>query len=141
MSGAYQSGNYEIFAPQGAHGKYHKYANQIVVIVSATWGKNGKGMKSAKLYLTKAVDKLMNHPKFIKLGQSGSNVGLIPCDEDDGQVYVVSRKKSQGEITGMPFININAFAKYLDLEEGVYSAHLEPGGVIEFNRKSKPSRP
>lgn len=141
MSGAYPHGNYEIFAPQSAKGKYNKYANQLVAIVSITYKKGSGVIKGAKLYLTEAVDKEMGYPKFLKLGTSGSNVGLIPCDVDDGEVYVVTRKKDDNsDNVGMAFVNINAFAKYLDLEEGIYSAHKEPGGVIEFNRKSKPSR-
>ena len=141
MSGAYQHGNYEIFPPQSSKGKYNKYANQIVVIVSITYKKGNSTIKAAKLYLTEEVEKIMGHPKFIKLGISGSNVGLIPIDEDDGEAYVVNRKEIDGSQSGMPFVNINAFAKYIDLEEGVYSAHREPGNVIEFNRRSKPSKP
>lgn len=143
MSGAYPKGNYEIFVPQNAYGKYHKYATEIVAIVSITYHKDARrGIKNAKMYFTEAVDNAMGHPPYVKLGTSGSNVGIIPCTDDDGEVYVVARKKADGaETGGMPFVNINAFAKFLELEEGVYSAHKEPGGVIEFNRKSKPSRP
>lgn len=142
MSGAYRNntGNYEIFAPQNTKGKYNKYAGEIVAIASVSRDAKGN-IKAAKLYFTEAVEKAMEYPKFVKLGISGSNVGVIPVDEDDGKCYTVSRKMVDGDQSGMSFININAFAKYLDLEDGVYSAHKEPGGVIEFNRKSKPSRP
>lgn len=140
MSGAYMHGSYQIFAPQSAKGKYNKYANQVVAIVAITYKRGSNTIKSAKLYLTDIVDREMRTPKFVKLGVSGSNVGIIPVDENDGEAYVVNRKKVDGEVSGMPFVNINAFAKYINLEEGVYSAHKEPGGVIEFNHRSKPSR-
>lgn len=141
MSGAYQAGNYKIFVPQNAKGKYQKYANEVVVIVSITRDKRG-GIQHAKIYLTAAVDKIMDRPKFVKLGESGSNIGIIPVEENDGEVYVVARKQAEdGASAGMPSINCDAFAKFYELDEGVYSAHKEPGGVIEFNRKSKPSRP
>src|SRR5688572_32562519 len=140
MSGAYQYGSYNIFAPQNAKGKYNKYANQLVAIVSITHDKKG-GISHAKLYFTAEADKVLGFPKYVKLGEAGSNVGIIPMDEDDGEVYVVNRKKSDnGEVSGMAFVNIDAFAKYLNLDEGVYNAHKEPGGVIEFNHRSKPSR-
>ena len=43
MSGAYPHGNYEIFAPQSVKGKYNKYSNQIVAIISITYHKNRSG--------------------------------------------------------------------------------------------------
>jgi hypothetical protein len=139
MSGAYNNGSYEIFVPQTAKGKYQKYANQIVAIVTVTRNKKGD-ITHAKLYLTDKVDEAMNRPFFAKLGISGSNIGVIPVEENDGECYVVNRRHHKDVVSGMPFLNINAFAKYIDLEEGVYLAHKEPGGVIEFNRKSKPSK-
>jgi hypothetical protein len=142
MSGGYQSGNYEIFTPQSTKGKYHKYQTEIVMIVSITYDRTGKKIKSAKFYLTNAVLKALGKDtNFVKLGVSGSQVAVIPMDKDDGECYVINRKFVKGEETGMPHINVNALAKYLHLEEGVYTAHLEPGGVVEFNRKSEPSRP
>lgn len=140
MSGAYNSGSYEIFVPQTQKGKYNKYATEIVAIVSISRDNKGN-VKAAKLYFTEKVDKIMNHPPFVMLGLSGSNVGIIPMDNNnEGKCYAVSRKKGETDSIGMAFVNMTAFAKYINLEEGVYSAHVEPNKVIEFNRKSKPSQ-
>jgi hypothetical protein len=137
--------NWQIFVPQGSKGKYQKYANRLVVIVSITEDKKGN-ISHGRLYFTDAIDNILQHPDFVKLGMRGSNVGIIPMEQDDGECYVVARKgigkkrtKDEAEQTGMAFVSINAFAKYYNMKPGVYEAHSETG-VIVFDTQSMPSR-
>lgn len=148
MSGAYNqkaspanaTAGWTTFAPQSSKGKYEKYTNRVCIIISITYGKKNE-ITSARLYLTGAVDKLLQMPTSIRLMTRGSNVGLMSVSDDDGESYTVSRKKeNKDEQIGMAFLNVTAFAKFCNLKPGVYEAHPETG-VVVFDTQSMPSNP
>lgn len=146
MSGAFgqkppqPSSNWDIFVNQSQKGKYTKYANQLVAIVSISYDKRDN-IKDARLYFTKLVDEKLNCPNFVMIGTSGSNVGVIPAeDNENGKAYTVNRKKINSDQSGMAFVIFTAYAKLKQLKPGVYTAWLDTG-VLCFNMQSAPSKP
>lgn len=129
-------GQWEIFEPHKV-GKYDKYENSKVVIVL-----RGRKNKGNKLYIPTKLWETMKKPDWCQVGMRGSNVAIIPLEKDTGTAYRISRAKDHDtkKETGFPFINLQAFINKLDIDAGVYDAHIEAGGALVFDRASKPSR-
>lgn len=123
------------FEPQGPNGKFQKYKSQLVIIVSQSVKKNSK----AAIYLTEAVMKKLEQPKFIQVLTRGQNIGFMKSETKDS-AYTVMRTKSEKENTeGNAFLSLHALSKSFDLAPGVYDAHWE-NGVTVFDTRSKPSK-
>lgn len=141
MSGNYNqvkqsTGEWEIFEPHKT-GKYDKYETERVVIVL-----RGRKNKGNKLIIPTRVWETMGSPEWCSVGMRGSNVAIIPLEKDNSRAYRIARAKDHDtkKETGFPFINLQAFINKLDIDAGVYAAHIETGGVLVFDRASKPSK-
>lgn len=132
------NGGWVDWQPQGGGGKFDKYQNQLVIIVSRTEGQrvgNRVTKFSARVYLTDATMKALGNPNYVKISTRGSNVGIMATSEDDPRKYVVGLKQNNST----PFISATSFVKAHNIAQGAYNAHLETG-VIVFDTREVPSK-
>jgi hypothetical protein len=118
------------WTPKGPSGKYEKYDNQCVVIISRGHGKKAKG----KIYLTKKVLSILGHPKFVGIATRGNNTFIMAKNEKDANKYAVMKPDSAATAFCAPHSYIDAFG----IREGVYNAVID-NGMIMFDRLSHPS--
>lgn len=127
---------WETFTPQGPHGKFSMYMNQLVALVIVTTSQKNKAKRNGKIYLTDAVMKALGYPKYIRTLVRGEEIGLMAVNTED-RAYAVQNK--EGTKNATPFITCTSFINQNNIAGGAYNLHEETG-ILVFSKLSRPSR-
>jgi hypothetical protein len=132
---ANENGNgsgWNVEKPGGKNGRFAKYSNRIVVIVSDS--------KARYTYLPRAVMEALGNPQAVQIMSRGSNLGLFGAAYESGENFKVQRDSKDSGASGMmPYISPSGLIKKWNIQPGVYEAHIEAGGVVVFDTRQKPA--